>query len=96
METSLLKTLAAKHRSTVTKIARNHKAIVDTAEGPRVCLRTIVKRGEGSKPLVAWFGGIPLTRQKKATLIDRTPALVLSDAPYEDDGVVGCDGVVVA
>ena len=75
METSLLKTLAAKHRSTVTKMARNHKAIVDTAEGPRVCLRTIVKRGEGRKPLVAWFGGIPLTRQKKATLIDRTPAL---------------------
>jgi len=75
METSLLKTLAAKHKSTVTKMARKYKAVVDTPDGPRTCLRTVIARGEGKKPLVAWFGGLPLTRQKKVALIDRAPVL---------------------
>ena len=37
METSMLKTLAGKHRSTVTKMARKYQAIIDTPHGPRVC-----------------------------------------------------------
>nr|WP_241838680.1 group II intron reverse transcriptase/maturase [Streptomyces sp. TSRI0281] len=36
METSMLKTLAAKHRSTVSKMAAKHKAKIDTPNGPRV------------------------------------------------------------
>jgi hypothetical protein len=75
METSLLKTLAAKHKSTVSKMAHRYKATIDTSYGPRVCFRVVVDRGGGKKPLVAWFGGIPLKRQKNAALIDRAPVL---------------------
>ena len=73
MLTSMLKTLAAKHRSTVTKMARKHKAVITTPHGPRTCFQATVER-EGRKPLVARFGGIPLKRQKKAVLHDRSPA----------------------
>jgi group II intron reverse transcriptase/maturase len=72
METSMLKTLAAKHRSTVTKMARKYKAKVDTPHGPRTCFQVSLTR-DGRKPLVARFGGIPLKRQKKAVLDDRRP-----------------------
>jgi group II intron reverse transcriptase/maturase len=68
--TSLLKTLAAKHGSTVTKMARKYKARIDTPHGPRTCFEASAERA-GRKPLVARFGGIPLTRHKKAVLTDR-------------------------
>ena len=71
--TSMLKTLAAKHGSTVTKMARKYQARIDTPHGPRTCFEASVERA-GRKPLVARFGGIPLKRQKKAVLIDRQPA----------------------
>ena len=71
-ETSLLKTLAAKHRSTVTAMARKHRATITTPHGPRVCFQATVER-EGRKPLVTRFGGIPLKRQKKAVITDRLP-----------------------
>src|SRR6266545_1948258 len=73
METSLLKTLANKHRSSVSKMARKYKATIDTPHGPRKCLQASVERG-GRKPLVARFGGIPLRRQKDAAVTDRAPA----------------------
>jgi hypothetical protein len=72
METSLLKTLADKHRSSVTKMARKHKAAIDTPHGPRKCLEARIERS-GWKPLVARFGGIPLRRQKDAVITDRLP-----------------------
>jgi AI2M/AI1M-like, HNH endonuclease/Type II intron maturase/Reverse transcriptase (RNA-dependent DNA polymerase) len=75
MGTSLLKTLAGKHKSTVSKMARRYKAVIQTPEGPRTCFRTVVERGEEKKPLVAWFGGIPLKRQTKAAVNDRAPIL---------------------
>ena len=71
-ETSLLKTLAAKHRSTVTKMARKYKAVTITPHGPRTCFEARTER-PGRKPLVARFGGIPLKRQKRAVLDDRLP-----------------------
>ena len=70
METSMLKTLASKHRSTVTKMAARHKAKVSTPHGPRTRFEARIERA-GRKPLVAWFGGIPLKRQKNAVLTDR-------------------------
>ena len=73
METSMLKTLGAKHRSTVTKMARKYKAVTVTPHGPRACFEARTER-PGRKPLVARFGGIPLKRQKKAVLDDRLPA----------------------
>jgi len=72
MLTSMLKTLAAKHRSTVTKMARKYQACIDTAHGRRSCFQASVER-DGRKPLVARFGGIPLARQKTAVLYDHQP-----------------------
>jgi hypothetical protein len=73
METSLLKTLAGKHRSTVSKMARKYKAVIETPAGPRKCLQVIVERDRGRKPLVARFGGIPLRRDRTAVLTDQRP-----------------------
>ena len=73
MLTSLLKTLAGKHDSTVTTMARKYAAMIDTPDGPRKCMQASVERGEGRKPLVATFGGIPLRRQRNAVLRDREP-----------------------
>lgn len=61
METSSLKTLAGKHRSTVTKMVRKYMSTVETSEGPRTCLTVTVPHDRGRKPLVARFGGIPLS-----------------------------------
>ena len=71
-KTSMLKTLAAKHQSTVTKMAAKYKATIDTPHGPRTCFQARIHR-EGKKDLIATFGGIPLKRKKDATLIDRVP-----------------------
>jgi group II intron reverse transcriptase/maturase len=71
-QTSMLKTLAAKHGSTVTKMARKYRAKIQTPHGLRTCFEASVQRA-GRKPLVARFGGIPLKRQKKAVLNDRQP-----------------------
>jgi group II intron reverse transcriptase/maturase len=75
METSLLKTLAAKHRSTVTKMARRYKATIETPHGPRTCLQVSVERDRGRRPLVARFGGLPLRRQRTAVPLDQRPVL---------------------
>lgn len=68
----MLKTLAAKHSTTVTMMARKYKTRIATADGPRVCFQVTVAR-EGRKPLVARFGGIPLKRQPTAKINDRRP-----------------------
>jgi hypothetical protein len=76
METSMLKTLAGKHHSSVAKMACRYKTTIDTPDGAHTCCQTTVERGEGKKPLVARFGGIPLRRQTKTVLIDHSPVLV--------------------
>ena len=75
MKTSMLKTLACKHDSTVTKMARRYQATIVTPDGPRRCFQVSVERA-GRTPLVARFGGIPLRRKKNAVLTDRIPAPV--------------------
>jgi group II intron reverse transcriptase/maturase len=72
IETSMLKTLANKHDSTVTKMATKYKTTIDTPHGPRTCFEASTLRA-GRKPLVARFGGIPLKRQRKAVLEDHQP-----------------------
>jgi group II intron reverse transcriptase/maturase len=69
-ETSMLKTLAAKHKSTVTKMAARHRATIETPYGLRTCFEARVPRN-GKQDLVARFGGIPLTRNKNAIIVDR-------------------------
>ena len=78
MVTSLLKTLAGKYDSSVSKTARKYGATIETPHGPRQCLQVSVDRGKGRKPLVATFGGIPLRRQKNVVLRDREPVLATS------------------
>ena len=73
MEMSLARTLAAKHKSTARKMRRTSKSVVETAHGPRVCLKVIKQRDNGKRPLVAYFGGIPLKRQRQAVLVDQQP-----------------------
>ena len=80
-ETSMLKTLAAKHKSTVTKVAAKHRAVIQTPHGKRTCFQARVER-TGKQPLVARFGGIPLARQKDARLLDRVPKSIIY--PYKE------------
>ncbi len=73
MGQSLAKTLANKHKSTRRKIFRRHKSTVQTEHGERACLKVEYQRGEGKRPLVAQFGGIPLKRNRQAVLVDQQP-----------------------
>ncbi|WHX15598.1 reverse transcriptase domain-containing protein [Streptomyces malaysiensis subsp. malaysiensis] len=75
MELSLLKTLARKHRSTATKMARKYKAVTMTADGPRACFQVTVQRDRGRKPLTARFGGIPLHQQRTTAIADIKPTM---------------------
>ncbi len=75
METSLLKTLAGKHRSTVGKMAGKYKAVIATPAGPRKVLQVVIERDRGRKPLAARFGGIPLRRVRTAVLADQRPVM---------------------
>jgi group II intron reverse transcriptase/maturase len=80
-ETSMLKTLGAKHKSTVTKMAARHKAKVIADDGPRTCFEARRKR-EGKPDLVARFGGIPLKRDRRAVI--RDPAPIPPATPYRE------------
>jgi group II intron reverse transcriptase/maturase len=71
-ETSMLKTLAAKHRTSVSKTAARYKAKVETPHGLRTCFEARIER-DGKPDLVARFGGIPLARKKTAVLHDTMP-----------------------
>jgi group II intron reverse transcriptase/maturase len=75
--TSMLKTLSAKHSSTVSKTAAKHKAKVETKDGLRTCFEAR-KHREGKPDLVARFGGIILRQNRRAVIRDPEPA----PAPY--------------
>ncbi|WP_190085363.1 reverse transcriptase/maturase family protein [Streptomyces longisporoflavus] len=81
METSMLKTLAGKHRSTVSKMAAKYKTTFETPNGPRVAFEARIER-KNRKPLVARFGGIPLQRQRTAEVVDCKPVRV--DYPQKE------------
>ena len=71
--TSMLKTLAAKHHSTVPKMATRYKAKVKTRNGLRTCFQARRKR-QGKKDLVARSGGIILQRDRHAVIREPRPA----------------------
>ena len=73
MGKSLAKTLASKHKTTSAKIFRHYTSAVQTAHGERTCLEVEVQRGNGKRPLVARFGGIPLKRNRQAVLTNQKP-----------------------
>ena len=70
METSLLKTLASKNKTTVQKEARRLETTTQTPEGPRKCLKLTIKR-EGKTPLTASFGGLSLKRRRSPVIQDQ-------------------------
>lgn len=75
MQGSLLKTLAAKHQSSMKKMQKKYSA---TTTDPRTgkslkCLEVRVER-PGKNPLIARFGGISLARK---------PHAVIDDEPYK-------------
>ncbi|WP_372492178.1 reverse transcriptase/maturase family protein [Kineosporia corallincola] len=72
MQTAMLKTLATKHRTPVSRLIVRHKTKVVTPQGLRTCFEATVDR-PGRKGLVARFGGIPLKRNKTAVIRDRIP-----------------------
>ena len=74
-ETSMLKTLGAKHKSTVTKMAARHRAKVITGDGARTCFEARRKR-KGKPDLVARFGGIILRQDRRAVITDPAPVPV--------------------
>jgi group II intron reverse transcriptase/maturase len=80
-ETSMLKTLAAKHKSTVCAMAARHKAKTATPHGLRTCFEARIRR-EGKPDLVARFGGIPLKHDRRAVI--REPAPVPVATPYKE------------
>ena len=71
--TSMLKTLAAKHHSTVSKTAAKYKAKIETRDGLRTCFEARRHR-EGKKDLIARFGGIILRQDRRAVIRDPAPA----------------------
>ncbi len=72
MQTSLLKTLARKHRTSIARMAKQYQTKVQTPQGPRKCLEVRVERN-GKQPLMARFGGLTLRRQTGAVLKDSKP-----------------------
>ena len=68
-ETSMLKTLGLKHRSTVSKMAARYKAKIETSDGLRTCFEAR-KHRKGRKDLVARFGGIILRQNRRAVITD--------------------------
>lgn len=77
MQTSLLKTLAYKHRSHVRAMYRRYKSTFQTKEGYTLtCLEVKRERGEGKPPMIARFGGIALRRVDNAILNDQLPMTI--------------------
>jgi hypothetical protein len=77
MEGSLVKTLAAKHNSSVGSIYRKYRPQVEVDGKSYKTLQVTIDR-EGKKPLVATWGAIPLKWDIKATLDDQ-PAQIWHD-----------------
>jgi group II intron reverse transcriptase/maturase len=72
MESSLLRTLANRHKTTTTVIAAKYKTSTQSENGPRKCVEVRIDR-ENKKPLIARFGGISLVRKSHAVLNDILP-----------------------
>ena len=71
----MLKTLANKHKSTVTKMAAKYRTRVTTPVGELRCFQAVVEREAGKKPLVAQFGGFALRHRKAAILVHQPPPI---------------------
>jgi group II intron reverse transcriptase/maturase len=72
MEVSLTKTLASKHQMSVRKVYEKYRTEVEVnGKKYKVLQVTVPKHDESKKPLVATWGGIPLSWDIKATIAER-------------------------
>jgi hypothetical protein len=70
-QTSLLKTLANKFRTSVRDVQRRYSMTVELPHGPQKVLEVVIDRGPKKKPLVTRFGGIELRWQRFTHLNDK-------------------------
>lgn len=71
METSLLKTLACKHRSSINKQKAKYRTTTISTSGKTVpCLQVVIERTD-KRPLIATWGGISLVHKRKAVIDDK-------------------------
>jgi len=82
METSLTKTLAAKLKLTVPQVYKKFQVTHMVNGRPYKGLQVVIPR-EAKKPLIAKWGGIPLTRKPDAALNDHPPAVIISRSELE-------------
>ena len=71
-QASMLKTLAAKHRSTVTTMAARHKAKTETSDGLRTCFEARKKRDGQERPGSTIRRDTPQARQARGHRRPRT------------------------
>jgi hypothetical protein len=69
METSILKTVAHKNRTSVCQTGRRLRGTAQTPYGPRRCLKSTIPRG-GKTPLTTIFGGLSLRRRPHTAIKD--------------------------
>ena len=74
MEMSLAKTLANKLKISVPQVFKRYKTTIQTDKGPRKVLM-VTDAPPGQKPLVTYWGGVSLTRDNTATLVDKHPPI---------------------
>jgi len=75
MSTSMLKTLANKHKSTVAKVAKQYRCDIETENGKAKGFKAEIQR-EGKQPLVAIFGGVLLeTKARVSKITDKVVTL---------------------
>ena len=85
METSLLKTLACKHRSSMKKQKKKYRTTTTSTSGKEVpCLQVVVPR-PSKKPLVATWGGISLVHKRKAIIEDKPYKVYPHSAAYASE-----------
>ena len=68
--TSLLKTLAGKHKTSVNKIVKKHKS-TRTVNGRMYKVFEASAKREGKRPLVTHYGAVPLERKPDASITDK-------------------------
>jgi len=70
MQTSMLKTLSAKHKTSVNAMAKKYRVIKDDPQtGKKLVAYEVVVERRGKKPLKATFGGLSLGRAKDKDII---------------------------
>ena len=75
MGLSLAKTLASKLKISVAQVYKRYGTTIETNQGPRKVLKVEQAR-PGQDPLVAYWGGISLARDTRATLVDKVPPIL--------------------